>query len=133
MAETLAILYWKAHIDANNVEFVLAPPPTTSQSLASSSVIKSEALGEHVVWILDFDCCKSIPLDEKGVEQAVEAFYRNDPYYLRPKSSNGEDITLWTAFKDQFLEASESFLEPGGMEAGLPEMWIRKVENKGKI
>ena len=132
MAETLAILYWKARIDANDVEFVLAPPPT-NQSSASGSVIESETLGRHVVWILDFDCCKPLPLDEKGVEQAVVAFYRNDPYYPRPTSSNEEDIALWVAFKERFLEASESFLEPGSMEARLPKLWIEMVEDRVKI
>ena len=139
MAETLATLYWKAHIDANDVEFVLAPPPTTSQSvpiqkpLASDSVIQSESLGEHVVWILDFDCCKPMPLDEKGVDQAVVAFYRNDPYYPRPRSSNIKDVALWTVFKERFLEASEAILEPGSTEARLPALWIEMVESRVKL
>ena len=94
MAETLAILYWKARIDANDVEFVLAPPPKLNHSkrfeepLAYDAVIKSHNLGEHVLWILDFDCCKPISLDEKGVDQAVTALYKNDPYYPRPKRSD---------------------------------------------
>ena len=86
MAETLAHLYWGAHMDANDVEFVLAPPREGHSNpliahLPRRSTIGSETLGEHVVWILDFDCCRPMTLDAKGVGQAVAAFFRNDPYY----------------------------------------------------
>ena len=139
MAETLAILYWKAHIDANDVEFVLAPPPRLDHSqgfkepLAHNTVIKSHSLGEHVVWILDFDCCKPISLDEMGVDQAVTAFYKNDPYYPRPKRGDLGDQTLWTVFKDRFLEASETLLEFGSPEARLPALWVELVEHREKL
>lgn len=133
IAKTLAVLYWKAHIDANDVEFVLAPPPSsdravpTNEALAPQSIISSDTLGEHVVWMLDFDCCRRMPLDEKGVEQAVEAFYRNDPFYPRPRQGNSKDQALWTFFKDRFLEASEAILEHGSPEACLPALWIELV------
>lgn len=139
MAETLAILYWEAHIDANDVEFVLAPPPKINRSkrfegpLAHDTVIKSHSLGEHVVWILDFDCCKPLPLDEKGVDQAVTAFYKNDPFYPRPKRGDLGDQRLWTVFKDRFLETSESILTIGSPEAHLPALWVELVEHRANI
>ncbi len=139
MAETLAVLYWKAHIDANDVEFVLAPPPKAGHStsfeepLAHHSDIRSLSLGEHAVWILDFDCCKPIPLDDKGVDQAVSAFYRNDPYYPRPGSGDAKDQALWIVFKDRFLEASAALLEPGSLEARLPALWVERVEHREKL
>lgn len=83
MAETLANLYWRAHVDANDMEFVLAPPRKDS-----AHPIKSHILGEHAVWILDFDCCKLITVDETGVEQAVIVFYKNDSFFPRPKHDN---------------------------------------------
>ncbi len=138
MAETLAVMYWKAHIDANDVEFVQAPPAKADCSvnsgglLAHHSVFQSPSLGEHVVWILDFDCCKPMPLDEKGVDQAVAAFYRKDPYYPRPRSGNAKDMALWIVFKDRFLEASEALLERGSPEARLPTLWVESVEQMEK-
>ncbi|KAI4268700.1 MAG: hypothetical protein L6R35_006738, partial [Caloplaca aegaea] len=54
MAETLAEFYWSAHIDANDVEFVLAPS-RANPSLAPGShkspgtILRSHLLGEHVL------------------------------------------------------------------------------------
>lgn len=138
MAETLADLYWRAHIDANDVEFVLAPPRGDHKSHFEGSstdppIIKSNILGEHVLWILDFDCCKQMSMDKIGVEQAVAAFYRNDPYYPRPGRDNVKDQTLWTGFKDRFLEASEAIMGgQGSPQAGLPALWVDLAEQRGR-
>ncbi|KAL9104813.1 MAG: hypothetical protein Q9163_000261 [Psora crenata] len=135
MAETLADLYWRAHIDANDVEFVLAPPRgghaiQPQEQLGHLTTIKSHILGEHVVWVLDFDCCKHMPLDEIGVEQAMRAFYKNDPFYPRPGRDNIKDQILWNEFKDRFLEASGAILGQGSPEARLPALWIELVEHR---
>lgn len=137
MAETLADLYWRVHIDANDLEFVLAPTKGnyTNQSGEHSSnptTIKSRILGDHVIWILDFDCCKQISMDRIGVEQATRAFYRNDPFYPRPGCKNTKDQTLWNAFKDHFIEASEAILGRGSPEAHLPALWVYLVEQGGQ-
>ena len=133
MAETLAHLYWEANVDGNDVEFVLAPPRKDDVDQLGvpshhNSTIKGENLGDHVVWILDFDCCRTMTLDEKGVEQAVAAFYRNDPYFPRPGRDNGADQMLWKEFKKRFLEASSAILGQGGPEARLPALWVGSVE-----
>lgn len=112
MAETLAHLYWRAIVDANDVEFVLTPPRKAHTNQlgarsAHSSIIKSERLGGHVVWILDFDCCRQITLDEKGVEEAVAAFYGNGSYYPRPGRDNNMDQALWEEFKHRFLKRAK--------------------------
>ena len=62
-------------MDANDVEFVLALPRESHviQSEGHSTypiTIKSQILREHIVWILDFDCCKHMPLDGIGAEPA---------------------------------------------------------------
>ncbi|KAF2993556.1 hypothetical protein E8E14_001591 [Neopestalotiopsis sp. 37M] len=106
VAKALAFMYWKAKIDANDVEFVLAPSP--------DSVIPkfhSKHLGGHNLWILDFDCCRGMSMDEEGVRQAAQAFLRNDPFYPCPGREKREDQELWTHFKAQFLEASSCFLQ----------------------
>ena len=136
MAETLADLYWSVNVDANDIEFVLAPPRDnyiiqSGIHSAQSLIVKSDKLGEHVVWILDFDCCRQMSMDEKGVEQAVAAFYRNDPYYPRPGRDNSMDQALWKEFKLRFLEASEAILGQGSPEACLPALWVDLVERLG--
>ncbi|KAL9618436.1 MAG: hypothetical protein Q9160_006877 [Pyrenula sp. 1 TL-2023] len=134
MAETLAELYWRAHVDANDIEFVLAPPREDDHTirsdriLAAATPIESQVLGDHVVWILDFDCCKEMPFDETGVEQAAKAFRRNDPFYPRPGRRNINDQRLWSEFKDHFLKASNAIVDVGGVGGHLPALWITLVE-----
>lgn len=132
MAQTLAELHWKAHVDANDIEFVLAPPPEKSAackppaSPSSAVTIDSPHLGEHALWILDFDCCKDMPMDEAGVQQAVKAFFRNDPYYPRPR--DGTDQSLWNVFRDHFLRASAEILGVKSPHSPLPGLWVEMVE-----
>ncbi|KAL8796162.1 MAG: hypothetical protein Q9195_001495 [Heterodermia aff. obscurata] len=127
MAETLAHLYWRAQIDAKDVEFVLAPPPET---VDDGKVIKSKVLGDHNVWLLDFDCCKEMPFNEAGVKQAKEAFYNNDPFFPRPDSKEVQDQMLWGEFKDTFLKVSETLIDPESMQARLPLLWVDMVESR---
>ena len=125
MAETLAHLYWRAHVDANDLEFVLAPP-SSPQHVA----MDSDVLGIHSMWILDFDCCRHMPFDEEGVKQAMEALYRNDPFYPRPGRADIRDQNLWNGFKDRFLRVSEEILRSQSTEAHLPALWIDLVEER---
>ena len=126
-------MYWKAHIDANDVEFVLSPQTNgkeESSEESSRQAIMSTSLGKHCVWILDFDCCRNMPCDEDGVEQAVAAFFRNDPYYPRP-GREGNDRLLWEEFKKQFLTTSENVLGHDSEEARLPTLWVHLAEQRG--
>ena len=124
MAETLAQLYWKSNVDANDIEFVLAP----SKGAQSSSSGVSSFLGDHDVWILDFDCCRPIAMDETGVRQAVRAYYRNDPFYPRPGRQSVADQKLWNEFKDTFARASRTILPQERPEESLATLWLRLVE-----
>ncbi|KAI4268072.1 MAG: hypothetical protein LQ337_008056 [Flavoplaca oasis] len=104
LAETIAQLYWKAHMDANDVEFVLAPPWKGNAVyhqgiLAQPAVIESNVFGEHAVCILDFDLCRGMTMDKGGIEQAVKAFLGNDPYFPHPRRENSFDQLLWTESK----------------------------------
>jgi hypothetical protein len=107
MAEALALMHWGAGIDANDVEFVLAPP---GEQHAPSSNFQSDYLGTHRMWIVDFDCCRPIQMDTGGVEQACAAFWKNDPFYPRPGTGEAADEELWAVFKDKFLESSRSVI-----------------------
>ena len=140
MAETLAAMYWKAEVDANDVEFVLAPPRRGHRSSSnihlngsvSNNVIRSPFLGNHTMWILDFDCCRDMSQDEEGVKQAVAAFYRNDPFFPRPGRDDVRDQQLWKMFRERFLEVSKEIVG-AGERAGLPDLWVRLVEENGRM
>jgi hypothetical protein len=123
MAEALAIMHWAAGIDANDVEFVLASPRSGE---LENSTFDVPSIGAHAMWVLDFDCCRPITLDEQGVEQACKAFFRNDPYYPRPNPSNHEDQQLWLAFRLHFIQISRSILTSDAAE--LPEMLMTRIE-----
>ncbi|KZL72872.1 hypothetical protein CT0861_06211 [Colletotrichum tofieldiae] len=115
MADTLAFLHWSAQVDANDVEFVLAQSRQHATSVANAPSpgpdFHSTALGSHSMWILDFDCCRKMSMDEAGIKQACKSFWRNDPYYPRPGSDNQNDRRLWDVFRERFLETSGRFLE----------------------
>ncbi|EEP77280.1 predicted protein [Uncinocarpus reesii 1704] len=119
MAETLAMMHWAAAIDANDVEFVLAPP----REKGCSSVI-SNCLGNHVMWILDFDCCRKMSFDDDGIDQAVTAFFKNDPFFPRP----GQD--LWESFRRRYILTSIRILQDqfDGSSPGLPLKFVQRVE-----
>lgn len=57
-------------------------------------------LGEHTVWMLNFDWREDISMDEQGIRMAFKAFWRNDPYIPRPGSG------LWRSFREQYLRSS---------------------------
>ncbi|KAF2653308.1 hypothetical protein K491DRAFT_680611 [Lophiostoma macrostomum CBS 122681] len=122
MAETLAVMHWAAGIDGNDVEFVLASPRCGDDS---TTTFDSPSIGRHALWVLDFDCCRSMTPDEHGVEQACGAFFRNDPYYPRPNPANEGDDRLWLEFRRHFIETSRNLL---GSDSELPEMLMTRIE-----
>ncbi|KAI8623291.1 zinc finger protein-domain-containing protein [Xylariaceae sp. FL1651] len=76
----------------------------TGRTEQSTPVIRSQVLGNHSLWILDFDCCRSITMDKAGMEQAARAFWKKDHFYPRPQ--HGKDETLCAHFQQSFLQAS---------------------------
>ena len=67
-------------------------------------------------------------MDEGGVEQAVKAFLRNDPFYPRPG-----DGKLWEEFRGTFLQTSKDILGEEGPEARLPALWIQPLETRRPV
>jgi hypothetical protein len=141
MAESLAILHWKAGVDANDVEFVLGSSPRVKMSpsvsdIQNASKEEAAALGqaydfEHRsvgMWLLDFDQCQSFSWDKQGVQQLMKGFYFNDPYYPRPSSKSEKDQMLWVRFKERYLEVSQ-IITP---DSEMPEQFINAVEAEGK-
>ncbi|KAF2867794.1 zinc finger protein-domain-containing protein [Massariosphaeria phaeospora] len=89
------------------------------------------------MWLLDFDCCRYMSMDEAGIEQACAAFFRNDPYYPRPCGADAADRILWVEFKERFLTASRAILlekrNVYEVDASLPERLMSKIEEKGLV
>jgi hypothetical protein len=129
MAEALALMHWDARIDANDVEFVLAPPRAKH---AQSSTFQFNYLGSHCMWILDFDCCRPMEMDETGVEQACAAFFKNDPFYPRPGTGEAADEDLWVVFKQKFLISSRKILGEAGRDKWfLADSLMEKITEEG--
>ncbi len=120
MADALSMMHWYVQIDANDVEFVLAPPRQ------DESVWIENVLGAHVMWLLDFDCCKPMAMDGEGVQQAVDAFLKNDPYYPRPGQP------LWQCFRETYLHVSSRIIAQGGDRdrEELPLLFIQRIERR---
>ncbi|KAK0704641.1 zinc finger protein-domain-containing protein [Lasiosphaeris hirsuta] len=141
MADALSFLHWSAEVDANDVEFVLGRCRTQTQSETVSQPrpgigsrgFPPGVLGPHAMWILDFDCCGQLTINEAGVEQAAKCFWRNDPFYPKPGSGSPQGDDLWEVFRARFLRVSEEMLQ-GEDKAlqQLPGMLMdRIVETRG--
>ncbi|KAI8937280.1 hypothetical protein NX059_006488 [Plenodomus lindquistii] len=143
MAQTLAHCFWVAHVDANDVEFVMAPLPLGPSTSANTEDVLAPASFapraqgkpswtiegvEMGIWMLDFDCVRDMAQDEGGVRQAAVAFWRNDPYFPRPFGAGHteEDGKWWAVFREAFLKASE------GRDGGLAQIWVDVVEQEGE-
>ncbi|KAL7894223.1 zinc finger domain-containing protein [Trichoderma sp. SZMC 28014] len=137
MADALAFMHWVARVDGNDVEFVLARPrsppntccPYHQKSPQDAHPHNTSIIGPHAMWILDFDLCRGLTLDESGVEQACNAFWGNDPWYPRPGRLAAADQKLWDIFEHRFLESSARAL---GMQSGqireLPRLLVEKIK-----
>ncbi|OJJ56229.1 hypothetical protein ASPSYDRAFT_48510 [Aspergillus sydowii CBS 593.65] len=122
MAEALAVMHWGAEVDGNDVEFVLAAPNDINTREPQTQW--SNILGRHSMWILDFDLVRTMDMDEQGVQQAVKAFWKNDPFFPRPDGSN-----MWKAFREQYLQTSKKCIENRTVAGygdlhGLPDLFI---------
>jgi hypothetical protein len=109
IADALAHCYFQVQVDAKGVDFVLAP--NTHSRPASITTFDSDALGKHVVWMLNYECCNPVTMDLKGVSQAVNAFMRNKLYYPRPHSDVDADSVLWAYFTVQFIIKSQAIID----------------------
>ena len=143
MAETLAILHWEARIDAADTEFVLGGAPCLThkplpkfEQLRHLTVDTSTdtttphhgtgAPGTHL-WLLDFNQCQPIAMNEGGVDQAVKRFLDNDPYYPRPATGSGDE-SLWLHFQQRYIAASLKITDRSG-HSDLPLLFIEKLTN----
>ncbi|KAK5166078.1 uncharacterized protein LTR77_008339 [Saxophila tyrrhenica] len=154
MAEGMAILHCSAMVDGNDIEFVIGSSPTPQQSVRHApryaDVQKLEA-GESTfklatssgqdfrhrinsLWLLDFDACKDIPMDQSGVDAALAAFLQL--YQCpRPHTDDSRLEEMWKAFAVRYRavastcgqrEFGRRFLE--AVEAAVEKMNQEKQE-----
>lgn len=150
VAGALATMHWEARVDGRGVEFVLGsvpPPPAGPREqrllpLAAAELeglepgSDTEALVQQraavCLWLLDFDQCGNMSMDDKGVERAVEAFCGNEPYYPRPvvdgEDGDGKDARLWKGFCARYLEISDRILLGTGLPRYLPRLMLESIE-----
>lgn len=144
MADALAVMHWKANVDANDVEFVLGlsatqPKQRTSQEMLSLHPRSPEFAAGYSflkqridLWLLDFNQCTMFD-PEKPVDEwmglLTGAFWFNDPYYPRPAAKHENDRALWQSFKERYLSSSAVF---GSNSHALAEEFIGRLEVEGK-
>ncbi|MCJ1449238.1 MAG: hypothetical protein MMC23_009758 [Stictis urceolatum] len=140
MADALTNPHWKAHLDANDVEYVLESSPAMKSAPSAAEIRKmlvceSEGASPWLeftkryvhMWLLDFNECKEFELDQDGLRLICDGFWRNDPYYPRPGSDHANDVELWNLFRDRYLVASEQLTN-----SDMPHEFIQKIEVDGE-
>lgn len=167
LATALVTCYFSAQIDANDCEFVFGRPcdagvaeeeeenvvPGRREHVFKFNMLRPNMAGKDdtmcddmALWMLDFDCVRRISMDERGLRQAVDAFWRNDPYFPRPWAHNHtqEDKELWHVFVFEFLsESRRIFARQLASDRGpdalakcekrmaLAMWWVEEVEAEG--
>ena len=140
MAIGLAVLHWKAGVDAMDVEFVLGSAGiTTEKGLPRRpdpdeepyNITEPDSAQRAIhMWVLDFD--KSTRFErtlQNVVQKLVPAFLGNDPYYPRPDV----DRDLWTRFGHTYRKTSRVILESKKADRAtmkLPLQFLNAVESK---
>ncbi|KAL9098659.1 MAG: hypothetical protein Q9163_005721 [Psora crenata] len=126
MGESLAILHWQADCDAKGVEFVLGGTPSPLPiwvDSASRDLGRGREMAATSMWLLDFDQCHPLAVETMRVDNAVHAFFDNDPYYPRPFDGDAADQKVWLAFQETYLNTSHQILG----ESQLPDIFIDTV------
>ncbi len=142
MAVALAEMHWTVQVDAADVEFVLGTAPeglklkpaevkALTPRTETTGLLNFKRRSVHV-FLLDFNHCRPIVMDEAGVTQAVAAFWQNDPYYPRPHPVGHPDEPLWNAFREQYLDQSTRCLNEAAKQLGLAEKFILGVVAEAK-
>ena len=112
MADTLAVMHWKAKLDTFDAGFVVSSAPDVSINTEATSVeaLKKLLPGTTMIysgtgidfehrmvglWVVDFnECNQETPCKELGVDTAVRAFVENVPYFPRPSGSSCTEQSL---------------------------------------
>lgn len=143
LGSAMAVIHWQAKLDGNDIEFVIGSSPEdpvrrqlTSTDLESMAVGTSTYVQVHghttpnfgrrvmAFWVMDFDQCKTITVDESGVMKAVGALQRN---FYCPRHGSGREYqeSLWKVFSARYLEVSKKILPKESHH--LADLFISKI------
>lgn len=152
MADALAVLHWHTKIDGMDIEFLLGSTPAEEQKVRRSMPLEllltskgPKSTFEYItnsnvdftrrvtnLWLLDFDACSGISMDEIGVEKACKAFLETEPFFPRPveRDLDPEAADLWSAFGDPYLHTANQFVE--NQYKHLPGLFLTTVTKSYK-
>ena len=144
IAGALAALHWEAKVDGKDVEFVLGSAttkvPTLQEHCCQHATIDTylgprenyrQNFRRRVIrlWMLDFNLCSTISMDDEGVEQAALAWRQNDPYYPKPLGESAIEKELWDIFVRRYIEISNTILEQEPLPVReLPRNFLRRIK-----
>ncbi|KAK3642109.1 hypothetical protein LTR56_010980 [Elasticomyces elasticus] len=112
-----------------------APARTHSASRGAMSALFSDCAVQDfqdptiALWMLDFNQVRVIEDPMIRIDQAVEAFLINDPYYPKPLPDIPADERLWMAFRDVYLTGSNIMLQLEEDQTRLKPNW-KKTQTK---
>lgn len=146
LAHAMAVVHWHTRIDANDIEFVLGSSPMVEQKVRGRMDL--ETLNTYTgptssyekmthsradftkrmtsLWMVDFDDCTDISMDDHGVAKAVKAFLETNHYCPRPNTGDEFIQKAWAQFGRMYLEWSDKVLEKTNSShlKGLPEKFL---------
>ncbi|KAL2426080.1 hypothetical protein ABEF95_010644 [Exophiala dermatitidis] len=146
MAMGLAVLHWKAGIDAQDTEFVIGSSTTKAFGTVFSDHTSQEppvstmddlTQREVQLWMLDYDKASKFDIEKMQpftlLERYLVAVTGNDPYFPHPVL----DVALWRVFRNAYVEASQIILYAQGcyesIVLALPAMLIDEWEDWGAL
>ncbi len=74
------------------------------------------------LWLLDYNQCREFSMDQRGIDEAVEAFCVNGPCYPRPNV----DEQPWIVFRGKYLSASAVIMD-GTDRSSVPGLFVQGV------
>ena len=150
MAVGMAALHFAAEIDGADCEFVLGGlnagdeeqierQQAQQPSSAPTAVQRLSLLpNETKIYILDFDKCSRIRMDDDGVKRAAAAIKSNGPHFPMPPSklpnaTDEWDEGMWLFFRVSYITAGTGILQFRNLKneetLKLPEKVIEEVES----
>ncbi|KAK1998399.1 hypothetical protein LX36DRAFT_710905 [Colletotrichum falcatum] len=81
------------------------------------------------LWMIDFDDCHDITMDEAGVNKAVSAFLETNHYCPKPNTGNPFIESLWKDFSTRYYLYSRNILNKRleSELSSLPSMFIETI------
>lgn len=149
MADALAVLHWHTKIDAMDIEFALGSTPLDRNAARRILPLKDvehlapgSSTYEHTtnfdqdykkrtvsLWLLDFDACTAITMDNAGVRRAVEAFLQTNHYWPRSSSQGPYAQRLWTVFSQRYVATGRKVAK-GTAWQNLPAKFIQGIMDR---